>query len=186
MNFLQLNSHLSSHSLIPSSPFPHTHNWWCTYWSESCALMRMVDAQDLIYDVCLFNIISIFSLIRIIINTCTKGSHSPCSWITSFHGFGVNIEVVLYQICMRTFLWVWWCGGSHILCKTLYFHSHILFNSKSKKLQCEKLAFSCHCITSFRGFCLQSWRSFIPDWYEGSSMSWMILGKTYMMYYSVI
>ena len=118
---------------------------------------------------------SICSISQNIINTCMKGLHSHALEITSFHGFVFNIEVVLYQICMRTFLWVWWCGGSHILCKTLYFHSHILFSLKSKKLLCEKLAFSCHCITSFH-----VWSSFMPDLYEGYCMSWMILWQKYM------
>ena len=76
----------------------------------------------------------------------------PCSWITSFHGFGFRIEVVLYQICMRNFIWVWWCWWSHILFITLYFHSNILFISKSKKLLCEKLSFSCHCSLAFMDF----------------------------------
>ena len=73
---MHLNSHLSPHSLIPSSPFPHTLIWWRTCWSDSCALMRIVDAQDLIYDVWLCNIISICSVSRNIRNTCMKGLHS--------------------------------------------------------------------------------------------------------------
>ena len=111
---IQSNYHLSPHSLIISSPFPHTLIWWRTCWSDYCALLRMVDAQDLIYDVCICNMISICSVRRNIINTCMKGSHSPCSWITSFHGFGFNIEVALYQICMRTFIWVLWWWGINI------------------------------------------------------------------------
>ena len=103
---IQSNSHLSPHSLILSSPFPHIHIWWCTCWSDSCALMTIVDGQDLIYDVWICNIISILYLGINLINTCMKGSHSPCSWITSFHGFGFNLEVVLYQICMRDIIWV--------------------------------------------------------------------------------
>ena len=102
---LQSNSHPSPHSLIPYSPFPHTQNWWCTCWSDYCALMRMVDAQDLIYYVWICNIISIFYVSINIINTSIKGSNSPCSWRTSFHGFGFNIEVDLYHICMRKFIW---------------------------------------------------------------------------------
>ena len=127
-----------------------------------------------------------FSVIWNLRNICMKGLHSPCSWITSFHGFGFNIEVVLYQICMSNFIWVWWCWGRNILIKNMYFNSHIIFISKSKKILCENLAFSCHCITSFHGFWLQSWSSFIPDLYEGYSMSWMMLWQKYMMYYSVI
>ena len=50
----------------------------------------------------LCNIISIWSIIWNIRNTCMKGLQSPCSWITSFHGFDFNIEVALYHICMRT------------------------------------------------------------------------------------
>ena len=110
----------------------------------------------------------------------------PCSWITSFHGFGFNIEVALYEICMRTFFWVLWCLGINILCKTLYFKSHILLSSKYKKLLCEKLAFACHCITSFHGFRLQSWSSFISYLYKGYSLSLILLWKTYIMWYSLI
>ena len=105
---------------------------------------------------------------------------------TSFHGFGFNIEVALYHICMRKFIWFWWYWGIHMLYNYIYFHSHILFSLKSKKTLCEKLAFSCNCITSFHGFWLQSWSSFIPDLYEGYSVSWMMLGNPYNMYYSVI
>ena len=110
----------------------------------------------------------------------------PCSWITSFHGFGFNIEVVLFYICMRNFIWVWWCWGSHILFNTMYFHSHILFISKSKKLLCEKLSFACSCIISFHGFWIQSSSSFISDLYEGYYLSFMMLWQPYIMCYSVI
>ena len=127
-----------------------------------------------VYYVWLCHIIFIYFISENIINTM-KGLHSPCFWITSFHGFGFNFEVVVYHICVRTFIWVLWCWGSHILCKTLYIHSHMLFSSKFKKLPCEKPAFSCHCITSFHGFWFQSWSSFIPDLYEGSYISWMML-----------
>ena len=74
---IQSNSHLSPYSLIPSSPFPHTYIWWHTCWSDYYALLRIIDAQALISDVWMCNIISIFSVSRNIRNTCMKGSHSP-------------------------------------------------------------------------------------------------------------
>ena len=74
--------------------------WWHTCWSDSCAFLRMFDAQDFIYDVWICNIISIFCVSRNIKNTCMKGSPSPCSWITSFHVFGFNIEIDLCHICI--------------------------------------------------------------------------------------
>ena len=71
--------------------------------------------------------IPILYVIQNIRNTFMKGLHSPCSWITSFHVFGFNIEVSLYHICM-TFIWVlWWCGRN-IWCMDLWYYFHILFN----------------------------------------------------------
>ena len=99
--------------------FPHTLIWWRTCWSDSCALLRMVDSKTLNYYVWICNIISIFSVILNLINTCMKVSHSPCSWITSFHGFGFNIKVALYQICTRTFILVLWGWGRNIWCMDL-------------------------------------------------------------------
>ena len=125
---IKSNSHLSPHSLISSSPLPHTLILWRTSWSDYSVLLRMVDEKYLIYDVWLFNSISIFYVSQNIRNTCMKGLHSPCSWITSFHGFGFNIEVSLYHICTRTFIWVlWWCGRN-IWCMYLIYYFHILFN----------------------------------------------------------
>ena len=82
---------------------------------------------------------------------CEKLAFS-CHWITSFHEFGFNLEGVLYHIYIRVLLWVWWFCGIHILCITLYFSVHILCSSKSKKLMCENLVFSCHWITNFHDF----------------------------------
>ena len=176
---IQSNSHISPHSLIPSSSFPHTLIWWCTCWSGSCTLLRIVDSQDLIHDSWLCNIFYIWYLIWNIINTCMKGLHSPCSWITSFHGFGFNLEVVLYHI-YEEFYMSFMILGNQYLCKTMYFNSYMIFILKSKKILCEKLAFSCHCITSFHGFWLQSWCSFIPYLYEGYYTIWMMLWQKYM------
>ena len=100
-------------------------------------------------------------------NSCVKILHTHSIVSLVLDGFGFNLEVVLYHICMRPFIWVLWCWGRNILFNTMKFHSHILFISKSKKLLCEKLALSCHGITSFHGFWLQSWSSFILDLYEG-------------------
>ena len=58
LSSIHSHSHLSPHSLIPSSPFPHTLIWWRSCWSDSCALLRIVDGQDLIYDVWIYNIMS--------------------------------------------------------------------------------------------------------------------------------
>ena len=111
---------------IPILSFLFLHSptlscWWHTCWSGVCALMRIVDAKDLMYDVWLCNLMSICSVSRNIRNTCMKGLHSPCSWITSFQ-------------------WIW----------------------------------------------LQYWSSFVLDLYEDIYMSFMMMGKKYMMYGSVI
>ena len=80
-----------------------------------------------------------------------------CHLITSFHEFGFHLERILSHICMRFLLWFCWFLGIYKLCIPMYFYDQILCISKSKKLLCEKLAFSCHCITSFHesGFNLE-------------------------------
>ena len=82
----------------------------------------MIYAQDLIYDVWICNIICIFYVSINLRNTCMKGSHSPCSSITSFHEFGFNIEVALYQICLH--LYEFYDDGEEIydvcLCNIMY------------------------------------------------------------------
>ena len=88
-----------------------------------------------------------------IINTCMKILHTHAIVSLAFMDFGFNLEVVLYQICMRDTLWVWGCCDNHIWCITFEFHVHNLYGLKSKKLMCEKLAFPCgHWITSFHDF----------------------------------
>ena len=61
----------------------------------------------------------------------------PCSWITSFHEFGFKIERVLYQLCMRNFIWVWffwrinlyYVYGHYISC---YYMNHLFYCSCAK------------------------------------------------------
>ena len=59
------------------------------------------DDGEEIYDVCICNIISILSISQNIINTCMKSSHTHALVSLFFMDFGFNLEVVLYQICMR-------------------------------------------------------------------------------------
>ena len=88
------------------------------------------------------------SVIRNIKNTCMKSFHTHALVSLVFMDFGLNLEVVLYQICMRYIICVWGGFDRHILFITMYFNSHILYGFKYKKLMCEKFAFPCHWITS--------------------------------------
>ena len=93
--------------------------WGRTCWSGGCDLLIIFGSQDVKYDICLFNIISIFSLSLNIINTCMKSSHTHAFVSLVFMDFGFNLEVVSYHICMRDVIWFWWFCDSHIWCVTL-------------------------------------------------------------------
>ena len=99
--YLPLLSFLLLHS-------PTLSCWWRTCWSGSCTLLRIFEAQDLIYDVSTFTIISICFVSWNIRNPCMKSLRSHAlEWLV-FMCLDSILERVVYQICMRYFIKYWW------------------------------------------------------------------------------
>ena len=62
------------------------------------------DDVEAIYDLWVCNIISTFPVGQNIINTCMKSLHTHALVSLVFMDFGSNLEVVLFQVCMRDIL----------------------------------------------------------------------------------
>ena len=87
---------------LPLLSFPLIHSptlscWWRTCWSGACTLLSIFDSQDWVYDVWIFNLISIWYLSRNIINPYVKGLHSHAlEWLVFMYFASILKE--LYNI----------------------------------------------------------------------------------------
>ena len=92
-----------SHSFFSIPPYSHVmaHMFeWCLHLYKNIWFPRLVI-------LCM----NMYSHLHILCNSKYKKSMCerlafPCSWIISFHEFGLKLERALYHICMMTFLWV--------------------------------------------------------------------------------